>query len=361
MYNVLHIMAGADAGGISSVVLNYYTYLDKTKYHFDIALTTNMVGQNAKAFKALGCKLFFLPLKSEGIKNFENELKKLLESNHYDAVHVHENQTSYIALRVAKQAGIKCRIAHSHTTSPTNNLKDEIRRVSGCVLNSFYATKLVACGDEAGKRVFGRLNMKKSKAVVLPNAIDCDKFKFNLEKRNEIRKELGVENDFVIGMVGRLSEEKNYLFALDFMRDVYKKNDSVKLLVAGNGDKESELKEFVSHNKMNNYVEFLGRRDDACDLYQGFDVLILPSLFEGFPVVAVEALMSGLPVLLSDTITKELDFSKNVKYISLKKEEWVKAVTSSKINLNRLSGVDEMIKHGFDIKSSVKVLEKIYS
>ena len=87
----------------------------------------------------------------------------------------------------------------------------------------------------------------------------------------------------------------------------------------------------------------------------------MPSLFEGFPVVAVEALMSGLPVLLSDTITKELDFSKNVKYIPLKKEEWVKAVTSSKINSDRFASADEMIKYGFDIKSSVKELEKIYS
>ena len=44
MYRVLHIMAGADAGGISTVVLNYYRVLDRTKIHFDIAVTTDMIG-----------------------------------------------------------------------------------------------------------------------------------------------------------------------------------------------------------------------------------------------------------------------------------------------------------------------------
>ena len=53
MYNILHVMAGADAGGISMVVLNYYKYLDHNRYHFDVAITSDHIGMN-------GEKLLFL-------------------------------------------------------------------------------------------------------------------------------------------------------------------------------------------------------------------------------------------------------------------------------------------------------------
>ena len=41
MFNVLHVMYGADAGGISSVILNYYRHLVEHGFHFDLALTSN--------------------------------------------------------------------------------------------------------------------------------------------------------------------------------------------------------------------------------------------------------------------------------------------------------------------------------
>ena len=210
MYRVLHIMAGADAGGISTVVLNYYRVLDRTKIHFDIAVTTDMIGQNAAEMEKLGAKIYRLPLKSTGLKAFDSALTELLKNGNYQAVHVHENETSYVALRIAKKVGIPQRIAHAHTSSPCTSLKEELRRNSGCILNYHYATNVIGCGHLAGERVFGRFNMKRSKACVLPNAIDSEKFCFDARTRAEVRRELGVEDNFVVGMVGRLSDQKNY-------------------------------------------------------------------------------------------------------------------------------------------------------
>ena len=156
MYRVLHIMAGADAGGISSVVLNYYRVLDRTKIHFDIAVTTDMIGQNAAEMEKLGAKIYRLPLKSTGLKVFDSALTELLKSGNYQAVHVHENETSYVALRIAKKAGIPQRIAHAHTSSSYVSIKSEIRRLSGCVLNYYYATNVIGCGWLAGERVFAK-------------------------------------------------------------------------------------------------------------------------------------------------------------------------------------------------------------
>lgn len=360
MFRVLHIMPGADAGGISSVILNYYSFINRDLFHFDIALTTNMMGQNGKRLKELGADFYQLPLKSDGVHAYEQALEKLLQSHHYDAIHVHESETSYIALRIAKKNGIKCRIAHSHTTSPYVSLKGELRRLSGCILNYHYATTVIGCGRLAGERVFGKFNMYRKKAVVLPNAIDTKKFGYNQEVRTVMRDYLHVENKYVVGMVARLAHQKNHMFVLDFFRSIAKDMPCAHLLLVGNGPDEQMIKEYMEANNMSSYVTMLGRRDDVNRLYQAIDVFIMPSLYEGFPVAAVEAMASGLPVMLSDKITKELDFSSSVQYMPLKKQAWIRAIKEASTLSGREKRQYEPKENGLDIRDAVCTLEEIY-
>lgn len=363
MYNVLHVMSAADAGGISRVVLNYYRAIDRTKIHFDVALTTDSIGLDAEKMKKLGINFFRIPLKSNGIKAYEDALEKLLRSKKYQAIHVHENETSYVALRVAKRAGVPQRIAHAHTSSPYTSIKSELRRLSGCLLNCYYATNMIACGELAGNRVFGKNNMRKKKAVVLPNAIRAEEYCFDPKKRKKIRQELGVEDKFVVGVVGRLSPEKNIAAAIGIAEEYHSKNKVIVMLCVGNGELEEELKNKVSIENAEGYISFLGRRSDVNDLNSAFDVLLMPSIYEGFPVAAVEAIDSGLPVLLSDTITKELAICEGVQYLPLNdKSKWVEALDRIFMSSgqDRTKGVETIRKNRLDIKDTAKELENIY-
>ncbi len=361
MVRVLHIMGCSDAGGISSVVLNYYRFVDRTKIQFDIALTIPEVGQNGRALQELGANIHFLPLKSEGIGAFRSALAKLLEQNRYDAVHVHENETSYVALQVAKKAGISCRLAHSHTSSPWEGWKGELRRLSGCVLNYHFATNVIGCGQLAGDRVFGKRNMGRPKAVVLPNAVDTARFAYDSAVRREVRTELGLENSFVLGMVGRLSEEKNNLYALEVMPRILQEIPNAVLVVAGNGPDEEKFRSRVQELKLEHCVRQLGRRSDVDRLYQAFDVYLLPSFTEGFPVAAVEAMASGLPVLLSDAITRELEFGSAVTYLPLASpEQWVCAVKKWQTDSGRMLRQTEPARNGLDIRTNARRLEELY-
>ncbi len=355
-------MAGADVGGISEVVLNYYRFIDRSRIHFDIAFTTEAKGKNADALRELGAGILRLPLKSEGIRRFENSLLELLEKNHYDCVHVHENETSYVALKAAKKAGVPQRIAHSHTSSPFVSLKGEIRRLSGCVLNTVFATKLIGCGQLAGERVFGKLAMRTSKAVVLPNAIDLSAFSYSEEVRAQVRSEEGFDGRYVIGMVGRLSPEKNHQYALHLMEKIAAVNPSALLVIVGNGDDEAMICEQIEAKKLQSHVKMLGRRKDVHRLCQGFDALCMPSYHEGFPVAAVEALASGLPLVLSDTITKELAFSGRTKYIRLNNDAaWVDALlNTADASACRENGYQELKDQCLDIRDAAKLLETIY-
>jgi len=240
-------------------------------------------------------------------------------------------------------------------------MKGELRRLSGCVLNYHFATKVIGCGQLAGERVFGKWNMRRSKAMVLPNAVDTTRFSYSEQTRREVREELGVEGCFVIGMVGRLSEEKNNLYALDLMPRILQEISNAVLVVVGNGPDEEKFRAKVQEMQLGHCVRQLGRRSDVDRLYQAFDVYILPSFTEGFPVAAVEAMASGLPVLLSDVITRELSFGTAVTYLPLAQPEaWVQAVRCWLQDEGRSQRQQEPAENGLDIRSAVKQLEDIY-
>lgn len=361
MYQILHIMGSADVGGISAVVLNYYLHMDRTQFHFDLALNSETVGRNGRRLQEMGSRIFLLPQKHKDMKGFSDGLRKILTEHHYDAIHVHHNETSYVALRIAKQMGIPCRIAHSHSTSPVSGVKDEIRRLSGCVFNTHFATQVVGCGQLAGERVFGKHTMKKNFAHVLPNAIDTDRFYYSAEERKAVREELHISNQTVIGMVGRLSEEKNPLFAVNVISSLVKEKPNSILLVVGGGNLEQSIKDEADRLGVSDHVIMLGSRDDVNRLYQGMDVLIMPSLFEGFPVAAIEAMATGLPILLSDQITREFSFGAAVQYLPISHvAPWVSAINAYSTLNGREQRQNEVKENGYSIKDTAKLLEKIY-
>lgn len=362
MIRVLHIMGHADVGGISTVVLNYMKHIDQSKIHFDFALTGSEPGVNGKTMIAMGAKYYRLPLKSQGILKFRTALYELLTKEHFDVIHVHSSSTSFVALQVAKKAGVKCRFAHAHTTM-NGGWKTQLRRILGCTLNYHYATKVIGCGKLAGDSIFGKRHMLSPKGVVLPNAIDTSIFRFDAAARTEVRDELSIGKQYALALVGRLSPQKNQFFALDVMKKIHESNVNVVLYLIGTGEWEDRLKHTIEENGLESCVKMLGRRTDMIRLYQGMDCCILPSLYEGFPVTGVEAIAAGLPLIISDKVTDELKFGSAVKYLPLDRDTWAEEILRC-ANIDDTSLRDtrsrEAADNGFDINATSKQLENLY-
>lgn len=363
MYRVLHVMGGACYGGISAVVLNYYSNINRDKIHFDIAVTDRYIGRHANILESMGCEVFPICLKSENIKLYKSQIKEILSKNNYDAIHVHSNDTSWITLRIAKQMGIKIRIAHAHTAGHLgrDTIKYKIRQLICQLLNRYYATILLSCGKKAGEFVFGNVGIKSTKHIVLPNSIDTEIFSFNPERRVQMREILNLKDSFVVGMIGRIAPPKNNIYAISIFNAIKCKIPNAKLLMAGSGPDEMATKAEVCRLGLDSDVMFLGQRSDVYDLYQAIDLYLLPSLFEGFPVAAVEAMATGLPCLLSDTITDELKFGSKIHYLPLNNERvWADIAQQYVIERERYSGQTEIKNHNLDIRDTAKQLEYIY-
>ncbi|UZQ83664.1 glycosyltransferase [Thermoanaerobacter sp. RKWS2] len=138
------------------------------------------------------------------------------------------------------------------------------------------------------------------KVIHIPNGIDTEIFKPDLEARTRLRKELGIEDKFVWLAVGRFEEAKDYPNMLNaFAKVVLERNDSV-LLIAGQGSLMGKAKHLVDDLNITTHVYFLGVRKDIPALMNAADAYVMSSSWEGMPLVLLEASSVGLPIVTTD-------------------------------------------------------------
>lgn len=106
--------------------------------------------------------------------------------------------------------------------------------------------------------------------------------------------------EIVIGNAGRLTKQKGQCLLLDAAALLKEQSLPFRLLIAGSGELESELKAQASRLGLENQVEFLGFVSDMKAFHQSIDIFALPSLWEGFGFVLAEAMCMGLPVAAFD-------------------------------------------------------------
>ena len=92
--------------------------------------------------------------------------------------------------------------------------------------------------------------MESGKVTIFNNAIDLGKFQFNPVVRDEVRRELGIEDKFVIGHVGRFCYDKNHEFLIDVFEKVYEKNPNAVLLLVGDGKERKRIEEKINKIKL---------------------------------------------------------------------------------------------------------------
>lgn len=359
---VAHIIGKWLGGGVESVVMNYYRHIDRTKIQFDFLCDEDSTNIPYEEIEQLGGRVILIPPYQKVFK-YQKELIRIFKENNYKIVHSHINTLSVFPLRAAKKAGVKVRIAHSHSTTNKKEWKKNLLKQVLRLFSKVYATDCMCCSELAGRWLFGDKAYESGKVYLLNNAIDLDKFKYNEKLRKEKRKELGISDDtLVIGHIGRFVAQKNHTFLIDIFNEVHKKNNNSVLLLAGQGPLMEEIKNKVKELKLNDSVRFLGQRNDVNELYQAFDVFCLPSLYEGLPVVGVEAQASGLLCILSNAMTKETKVFDITKFISLNNtpKDWADSILDDVKKYKRIDTSKEMTSKNFNIKEEAKKLEKYY-
>lgn len=352
---VLQVVASLNAGGMENYIMNLYRMVDKSKVQFDFVVHHAAVGLYEDEIQELGGKIYhFTVLDDKNVVKYISELNRFFdEHKEYQIIHGHLSSLAVFYLGVAKKYNVPWRIAHSHGAGFLHTLKGTAKYLLFRT-TKWNANVRLACSTEAGKYLYG-----KDTFEFVPNGIDVDRFTFDENKRIEMRKMLGIRDEYVIGHVGRFNLQKNHKFILEIFKRILQKEKNAVLLLAGNGELEEDIKKMAYELKIENNVKFLGVRKDIERLYQAMDIFLMPSLFEGLPLTGVEAQASNIKCFFSDTITKEVIITDNTRFISLKEsaEKWAKEILENQI-YDRENV--KIINEEFDIRKLAEKMQKKY-
>ena len=360
---VLHMIGSLEIGGSQMMVLNLYRSIDRNKIQFDFIIDHSDAVTLVQEVKALGARVYTMPqFKGYNIKEIQETWNLFLEKHsEYRILHSHVRSYASIYIPIAKKHGLKT-IIHSHSTSNGAGFPSLAKKILQYPLRH-QADYLFACSKEAGEWLFGKKAVKRDNFKVIYNGIDCNRFRFNEGERVLIRKRYGIENNFVVGNVGRHTPPKNPLFMLDIFSEIYKRDSNARLFQVGQGEMTEQMKQKCHELDIEQAVIFAGAHNDVEKYYSAMDVFLFPSAWEGLGIVVVEAQTNGLHCVVSTEVPALADIGAGMFHVlDLQEpiEKWA-SFTRSFSKSERLEDKSEFARRsGYDIKDTADNLSKFY-
>lgn len=360
MRKILIINTGGLAvGGITTHIETYMSALleQSTNYQVTMVATIFQDPSVIKKFEDIGCIVVRLSDRQKNLRMYVRELWHLMKTTKFDVIHVHGSSSILcIELLLAKMAGIKIRIAHSHNTMTEHTLANKLLFVPF----KLSYNRALACSQLAGQWLF-----RNNRFIVLHNVFDYSNFIFDSAIRSEMRKTLSInDSTLVIGSVGYIGGVKNQKYILSLLSEIVKKRN-LKYILVGDSPERKKYEVWVRENNLSDYVIFTGLRNDVGKLLQAFDIFVMPSIHEGLPIALLEAEATGLKCLVSSNVTKEAQLYSDAKFISLDKtEDWSEQITNyfptdEERNQNSRKA-QKILSRDYNLTKELSKLRKIY-
>ncbi len=209
-----------------------------------------------------------------------------------NVVHAHLPQATWLVRwsRLFAPAPVVLDTLHSSSTGGpgrrmsyrlSRSLPDQVTAVSRSVADSHLSRRLV----------------RSAALTVLPNGVDAEEWLPDAQVRASVRKEMGLQDEFVWLAVGRLEMVKDYPTLLRAMVAV---PPPARLVIAGSGPLLNNLARLSSHLGLHERVKFLGFEPNVKRWFQAADGFVLSSRWEGLPMALLEAAACALPVVATD-------------------------------------------------------------
>ncbi|MBO5359340.1 MAG: glycosyltransferase family 1 protein [Clostridia bacterium] len=315
---LLCCMSSMDTGGAETFLMKQYRQIDREKYQMDFCVNVAERGYYDDEIEALGGRIYRIPPKSQDFKKSLKALEDIVRDNGYENVMCSSVKPgTALELIAAKKGGAKRLIYRSSNSSVDGGRKQKILHSTVGQLAKIVPTVKFAPSKEAAEYCFGKGCIRKGKAFLLHNGIDTGVYRYSDKTREEMRREFGFTDEYVIAHVGRFSAAKNHTFLLDVFEEILKIKPNSVLMLVGKGELSDEIKQKAKDKNILNKIRFLGLRSDVPKVLCAADVFVFPSFYEGMPNTVIEAQSLSLHCVISDRITPEADITGLVEYLPL--------------------------------------------
>ncbi len=209
-----------------------------------------------------------------------------------DVVHTHLPHAAWLARWSRLAAPVPVLVDTLHSSFP-----GKAGRHLGYRLSNFLADQVTAVSEAAAGAHLAVGMVSRDRLIVLPNAVDPEKWRPNPELRAKVRRELGLANEFLWIAAGRLEPVKDYPTLLRAMALL---PPPARLAIAGSGVAQAALTALSAQLGLSSRVRFFGFAPDLERWMQAADAFVLSSLWEGLPTALMEASACGLPAVATD-------------------------------------------------------------
>jgi glycosyltransferase involved in cell wall biosynthesis len=307
---VLQIITRLTVGGDTNVVLDLADHFSNHPY-FEAALAAGPVPMGETDLTHLaydrGIATAIIPGMVNRINPLKNpsaimDLRTIIAQGRFDIVHTHSSVAGVMGRIAAASAGVPVIVHHVQGWGIREGMSRGIGMLYVALerLCARFTSRLVAVSGPTIEKGLGLGIGTRDKYALIYNGIDVDKFSRPVD-RDRVLFELGLEPRCkVVGMIGRLDEQKN---PLDFIRAaaiVARDYPNVQFLIAGDGVLRPQCEMLIYELGLRNKFFLLGFRKDVERIVPAIDISALSSLWEGLPVVFQEAMSAGKPIVAND-------------------------------------------------------------
>ena len=286
--NILFIANHLNVGGISSYLLTLASGLKQKGHQVYLASSG---GELEDRFIQAGITLFKAPLKTKNeishkiIFSFWR-LRKVIREFNIDLIHSHSRTTQVLG-------GLLCRVlAKPHVFTCHGFFKPKLwRRFFPC-----WGQAVIAISQQVKEHLIIDFKLDEFKISVIHNGIDTKNFG-DFSGRDNLRAELGMPADFLVGIIARLSRVKGHTYLIQAMSEVTKNFPSAKLLIIGQGKTKNALIKETHDLGLESSIAFIPEAKNTKDLLSAMDIFVMPSLQEGLGLALMEAMAQGVAVV----------------------------------------------------------------
>jgi len=293
---ILHVIGALEGGGAQRQLQILIKNTDTDKYRIGILCLHN---KNYKYFSNLDIDLIEIPRGMKwNIFSLWFRIHKAVMAYQPDILHVYQPEIVTIpAAFTGRLSGVPIISSVLRSMRSVNSFKQRIRDHARC-LQHLFADRIVANFNPEGEPFFLRKLFFRKKGLVIHNGIVVD-----MKKTTTVPVFLtNPMTSFLILYAARIVPQKRLDILLDSFIMLRKDGLDISLAICGEGhpDLTCLLKQKIQQASMQEYVSFLGYRQDWQFLAQNADLFILPSTSEGMPYVLFEAMLLGLPCIATD-------------------------------------------------------------
>ncbi|MFX0136788.1 MAG: glycosyltransferase family 4 protein [Candidatus Hodarchaeota archaeon] len=371
--NLVHIQVLPIMSGVQKVMVDFLIHLDRRRY--DIKVICHAEGELTNVLTKHKISYIILPELRRKINLYFDviaflKLISIFKKYKFNIVHTHSSKPGFLGRLAAKIAGVQVIIHTVHGfafhqfSSKWNILIFQLlEKIAGLA-----ADKIILLNKTDFEYAIKNRIANVGKLIKIYNGIPLDKFDFEIDIQKK-KYSLNIPNDyFIVGSVGRLWEQKSPHDFIAAIPDVLKQVPNTYFLVIGNGHLRKDLESLSEKLSIQNYIKFLGWRNDVPEILKILDVFVQTSLWEGLSLSILEAMATRKPIVATNIKgNNELILNNRTGFLiqpnDFKKlaSNIIRLLKNKKLAKGMGREGRKRVEEKFNINSHVEQIENIYN